>query len=451
VESKPYLKLLCEQEMFLRTAKWEFNEMLRNAPNEKTLPGIEKFLNSLFSPFTTQSTQQQQQQQSQENEHLNSLLKKILTAMEKKFSYTLKESLLAELFNNKYSMLRSFCLKVGLRVGCRDINWNSPTPFNHGDIFSIEPVVKYAPPRSNTAVQFFDVGKQQLMTGFFEKAFENCTKAMMMLQQIQGPMSREVAACFNYLSSIMANFGDNQQALVNVHKAILITRRVEDPDSAFLCSLHQFAGMLCYRLGQHACALRHFLRARYIFQLVSASPQLHVEYITVLSHIALFYQELGDSQRCLKYQLLMADISEKLFGLDSLQSGPIYHSIAVTYNLMALYRKALDYEKKYFKILSKNYGDENNVYVKESSQWLEIFLKNALKAQKEENERKKILMNGTTTATTTTADDSANNKNNSSSTTAATSSSTNTNSNATASEIHKKSVSSNNNKQKKKK
>jgi protein TIF31 len=360
-QSIPHIITLCEQEMFVRSLKQEFRSMLRKTSTDQLMTSILKFLNSIFG---------------KNSENQKKKMIQIVKVVKDKFNYNLDKN-----FNFvKLPTLRSFCLRVGLKIVTKDYDYESKTPFNFESILGIEPTIKHSTPKSLNANGFLELGRQHLLIGQFESAYEILSQSMIMFQQVQGPMNKEVATCFSHLGTILLQSNDVVQSILNQHKALIICRRVMGVDSAIESNLYQLLGLLCHSFGQPEFALKHFLRAKYINELICGSD--HPDTALILANIASMYQEMGDNHKCFAYMEKAIAMNERVLGIDHLQTATTYHSIALMYGMIQKPKIALDYEKKNYRILVNKFGIQD-LRVMESSQWLEMFTGKAVKAQKE--------------------------------------------------------------------
>eukprot|EP01080_Neovahlkampfia_damariscottae_P004299 gene4299-7655_t len=356
----PHIHMLCEQEMFVRSLKQDFRSTLRKTNQIDLMNVIVKYLNSIFG---TKSENQKKK------------LSLMIKLVKEKYSYNLEKS-----FNFiKLSTLRNFCIKVGLKIQSKDYNFESKTPFAPENILSLEACVKHSTPKSLDAAGFLELGKQQMLMGQLEASFEFLTQSMIMFQQIQGPMNKEVATCFSHLGNILLNSNDIISAILHQHKSLIICRRIFGNDSALQSNLYQLLGLLCHTFNQPEFALKHFLRAKYINDLINGSD--HPDTAIILANIASMYQELNDIQKALVYMEKAISMNERVLGFDHIQTASNYHSMALLYSMVNP-KIALEYEKKNFKILSSKL-DQQHVRVLESSQWLQVFTQKAVKIQKD--------------------------------------------------------------------
>lgn len=389
-----YMTKLAQEEMVARAAKWEFRKLLIATPELKMLKNIEIFLNCLFSPHDPNNTTRKLDVEysiTQDKISISqySLMRRLIDHIKQKYQYDLDESFFSSY--NPLSLLRSFCLKVGLRISSREYSFGRLNPFSVDDIQGLEPVVKHSVPVSTTAKGLLEVGKKQLQMGQFESAYEFLGQAIVMLQQVRGPMSQDVAQCFAQIAAILHSASEFTQAIMQQHKALIINRRILGIDSTASCHLHQLLGLLCNAINQNEFALKHFLRARYICRIISATGDHHPEMATITSNIGMMYQYLGDTPQSMKYLEEGLRINKKTLGHDSLPTASSYHAIAIVYSLIGDNRKALKCEQESFKILSKVLPktEQSQELLKESQRWMSQFTSKAVEQQKRTNEMQK--------------------------------------------------------------
>jgi protein TIF31 len=398
----PHLVNLCEQEMFVRAAKHEFNYMLRKTQDEKLAYGIEHFLSTLFAPVhSDQSVAEGDSKQKKKAAMLLSpdgkapyfttitgrvLRDRIIAVVSTKYRYQLEEPTINTL-TTKLSTLRGFSLKVGLKLLYKDYKLGTDSAFTISDIQSLEPVVKHSTPKSMAAQGLLEVGKQQLMTGQMESAFEFLSQAIVMFQQVKGPMNREVATCFSYLATILFHASDLPQAILHQHKALIISKRVLGTDSAVTCQIHQLLGMLCHNVGQSEFGLKHFLRARYLCELVCGYD--HPDMATIMTNISMMYQDMNDTQRSVTFLREALRINESVLGVNHVQTAQSHHALAVTFSMDKRFRDAIEHERKSYRILCEKFGDKDQ-RAQESGKWLQHFTVSAVQQQQEINQEEKL-------------------------------------------------------------
>jgi protein TIF31 len=346
----PHNKLVFEQEMFVRAAKHEFATLMRNTPITNQLKGIEKFLNSMWTSEA------------------------ILALIQSKFGYKLTK------MTPNVHVTRTFCRKVGLVLSGKDFNFGSQPYFVAADLIDFEPVVKHTVPTSHVAVSLLEAANHELNMGAIESALVFLQEAIQTYYQTHGPISLETAGAYLQLGNVMHALGDYQQAILTMHKALLIIRKISGHDSSEVAQLHHSIGVMCTYMRQPKYAIKHFLRARSILQLVHGSehPLMHI----LLQDMAQTYLLLNapiQANAALKQSL---EIIERLYGKDNLKSAIAFVTVGSTLASQKRFKDALEYEKKANKILETVLGRIHESTV-ESQKRLEVYTQNAVKIQKE--------------------------------------------------------------------
>lgn len=138
----------------------------------------------------------------------------------------------------KVSLLRAFCLKVGLQILLREFNFeskNKPT-FNEDDIINLFPVVKHINPRATDAYNFYTTGQTKIQQGYFKEGFELISEALNLLNNVYGAMHSENAQCLRMLARLSYIMGDPQEALAIQQRAVLMSERVNGVDHPYTIS-----------------------------------------------------------------------------------------------------------------------------------------------------------------------------------------------------------------------
>ncbi|KAK7816936.1 clustered mitochondria protein [Quercus suber] len=135
----------------------------------------------------------------------------------------------------KVSVIRNLCQKVGITIAARKYDFNSAAPFQTSDIMDLQPVVKHSVPLCSEAKDLVETGKIQLAEGMLSEAYTLFSEAFSILQQVTGPMHREVANCCRYLAMVLYHAGDMAGAIMQQHKELIINERclgLDHPDTA---------------------------------------------------------------------------------------------------------------------------------------------------------------------------------------------------------------------------
>ncbi|KAL0379910.1 UNVERIFIED_CONTAM: Clustered mitochondria protein [Sesamum angustifolium] len=135
----------------------------------------------------------------------------------------------------KVSVIRNLCQKVGITIAARKYDFDALAPFQVSDILNIQPVVKHSIPVCSEAKDLVETGKVQLAEGMLSEAYTLFSEAFTILQQVTGPMHREVANCCRYLAMVLYHAGDMAGAIMQQHKELIINERclgLDHPDTA---------------------------------------------------------------------------------------------------------------------------------------------------------------------------------------------------------------------------
>ncbi|KAH9710250.1 Clustered mitochondria protein [Citrus sinensis] len=257
--------------------------------------------------------------------------------------------------------------QVGISVAARKYDFNAATPFETSDILNLQPVVKHSVPVCSEAKNLVEMGKVQLAEGLLSEAYTLFSEAFSILQQVTGPMHREVANCCRYLAMVLYHAGDMAGAIMQQHKELIINERclgLDHPDTA-----HSYGNMALFYhgLNQTELALRHMSRALLLLSL-SSGPD-HPDVAATFINVAMMYQDIGKMDTALRYLQEALKKNERLLGEEHIQTAVCYHALAIAFNCMAF---AVQHEKKTYDILVKQLGEEDS-RTKDSQNWMKTF------------------------------------------------------------------------------
>jgi len=133
----------------------------------------------------------------------------------------------------RISLLRAFCLKVGIQVLLREYNFESkhkPT-FGDDDIVNVFPVVKHISPRATDAYNFYTTGQTKIQQGMLKEGYELISEALNLLNNVFGAMHQENGSCLRMLARLSYLLGDAQDALAIQQRAVIMSERVNGIDN----------------------------------------------------------------------------------------------------------------------------------------------------------------------------------------------------------------------------
>ncbi|XP_073277929.1 clustered mitochondria protein isoform X2 [Primulina huaijiensis] len=276
----------------------------------------------------------------------------------------------ARLRVRKISVLRNLCQKVGITLAAHKFDLDSPTPFQVADILNLQPVMKHSIPVCSEAKELVETGKVQLAEGMLSEAYTLFSEAFAILQQVTGPMHREVANCCRYLAMVLYHAGDMAGAIMQQHKELIINERclgLDHPDTA-----HSYGNMALFYhgLNQTELALRHMSRALLLLGL-SSGPD-HPDVAATFINVAMMYQDIGKMDTALRYLQEALKKNERLLGEEHIQTAVCYHALAIAFNCMGAFKLSHQHEKKTYDILVKQLGEDDS-RTRDSQNWMNTF------------------------------------------------------------------------------
>ncbi|KAK4488643.1 hypothetical protein RD792_004412 [Penstemon davidsonii] len=230
----------------------------------------------------------------------------------------------------KISVIRNLCQKVGISIAARKFDFDAAAPFQVSDIMNVQPVVKHSIPVCSEAKDLVETGKVQLAEGMLNEAYTLFSEAFAILQQVTGPMHREVATCCRYGNMALFYHGLNQTEL----------------------------------------ALRHMSRALLLLSL-SSGPD-HPDVAATFINVAMMYQDIGKMDTALRYLQEALKKNERLLGEEHIQTAVCYHALAIAFNCMGAFKLSHQHEKKTYDILVKQLGEDDS-RTKDSQNWMKTF------------------------------------------------------------------------------
>jgi len=294
---------------------------------------------------------------------------------------------------SKICMLRSFCLKTGVQLLCRDYdlapNSKNAVPFTVPDILDLFPIVKAHLPSSKDARELLESGTAYLTQGSLEPAYQLLSESLNVHHQVYGPMHVDTAHVYATLALTCYHAGETAQAVDFQQRAIIIFERVLGLDSheTAHAHMHQALFLLSASSSSGSASLagckRHMARALYLFELI-AGPN-HPD--TAAAHInaAMIEQESGRAESGLKHVEMALERNQLALGPEHTQVALSHHTVAVAHALMGDFRNSVMHEKMAKSIYLAQLGNKHASVVR-SHYWLEHFTLLAVKTQQTTNQ-----------------------------------------------------------------
>ncbi|KAJ7949124.1 Clustered mitochondria protein-like [Quillaja saponaria] len=416
----PHLLDLCTNEIVVRSAKHILKDVLRDTEDQDLALALSHFLNCLFgscqglgaklaansvqsrnpkkdhaghqssgklsrgqSRWKGRGQSSKMNQPSYMNISSEALWSDIQEFARLKYKFELPEDARSRVA--KVSVIRNLCQKVGITTAARKYDLSSSTPFQTSDVLDVRPVVKHSVPVCSEAKELIETGKLQLAEGMLSEAYTLFSEAFSMLQQVTGPMHREVANCCRYLAMVLYHAGDMAGAIIQQHKELIINERclgLDHPDTA-----HSYGNMALFYhgLNQTELALQHMSRALLLLSL-SSGPD-HPDVAATFINVAMMYQDIGNMNTALRYLQEALKKNERLLGKEHIQTAVCYHALAIACNCMGAFKLSHQHEKKTYDILVKQLGEDDS-RTRDSQNWMKTFKMRELQmnAQKQKDQ-----------------------------------------------------------------
>ncbi|VVB05448.1 unnamed protein product [Arabis nemorensis] len=398
VKHLPHLWDLCLNEITVRSAKHILKDILRDIEDHDIGAAVSHFLNCFFGNYqaaggkaSANSVHAKNQKKDQSvtkkgqgrgkgkasaKKSLSSYMmvdSNILWSDIQEFAKTKYEFELPELSRTmakKIPVLRNLCQKVGISIAARKYDFSATSPFETTDILDLWPVIKHSVPVCSEAKDLVEMGKVQLAEGMLSESYTFFSEAFSILQQVTGPMHREVANCCRYLAMVLYHAGDMAGAIMQQHKELIINERclgLDHPDTA-----HSYGNMALFYhgLNQTELALQNMGRALLLLGL-SSGPD-HPDVAATFINVAMMYQDMGKMDTALRYLQEALKKNERLLGPEHIQTAVCYHALAIAFNCMGAFKLSHQHEKKTYDILVKQLGDDDS-RTKDSLNWMKTF------------------------------------------------------------------------------
>lgn len=411
IKSLDYLHQIAVQELILRATKHIYYTYMQNTEMMSLAAAISHFLNCFLTSGPVPTPQAGSDDLQKSNKRRNkrkgknalfgsdnnewtlvtqkSLWQQIKKEIKSYWDYDLGcdsiEAVIETYKLQRISMLRAFCLKVGIQILLREYNFesrNKPT-FSDEDIVNVFPIVKHINPRASDAYNFYTTGQTKIQQGFFKEGYELISEALNLLNNVFGAMHPENAQCLRMLARLSYIMGDPQEALAIQQRAVLMSERVNGIDHP--CTIMEYSHLALYSFanGQISRSLKLLYRARYLALVICGEN--HPEIALLDSNISLILHAVGEYELSLRFLEHALALNIKYFGKKSLKVAVSYHLIARTQSCMGDFRSALNNEKETYAIYKQQLG-ETHEKTQESSECLRVLTQQAVFLQKKMND-----------------------------------------------------------------
>ncbi|XP_052075610.1 clustered mitochondria protein homolog [Mytilus californianus] len=323
------------------------------------------------------------------NDTPKTVWKKVADEVQDYFQYTLDcdsiDSALERYNLQRVSLLRQFCLKVGIQILLKEYNLDAKNKqvFYEDDIINVFPIVKNVHPKATDAYHFFTSGQTKIQQGLLREGYELISEALNLLNNVYGPMHAEIAACLRLLARLNYIMGEYGEAMSYQQRAVLMSERVLGIDHPNTITEYAHLALYCFANSQVSIALRLMYRTRYLALLCHGDN--HPEVALIDSNIGLILHAAEEYELSLRFLENALQINSKFHGAKSLKVAMNYHLVARTHSCRGDFRAALQSEKEAFTIYKHMLGEEHD-RTKESSECLKHLTQQAVVFQKKMNE-----------------------------------------------------------------
>lgn len=285
----------------------------------------------------------------------------------------------------RISLMRAFCLKVGIQVLLREYNFESkhkPT-FGDDDIVNVFPIVKHISPRATDAYNFYTTGQAKIQQGLFKEGYELISGALNLLNNVFGALHQENGSCLRMLARLSYLLGDAQDALAIQQRAVIMSERVNGMDHPSTILEYTHLSLYSFANGHVGMSLKLLYRARYLMVLICGED--HPEVALIDSNISLILHALGEYELSLRFIEHALKLNLKYFGDKDMHVALSYHLMARTQSCMGDFRSALNNEKETYSFYKSQLG-ENHEKTRDSAECLRLLTQQAVLLQRKMND-----------------------------------------------------------------
>uniref|UniRef100_A0A5S6QJU7 Clu domain-containing protein n=1 Tax=Trichuris muris TaxID=70415 RepID=A0A5S6QJU7_TRIMR len=304
------------------------------------------------------------------------------------YAYPLKEDSVSDFCEahkvQKFSLLRSLCLTVGVQVKLRDydLSLRCKPPFVEDDIMNMYPLVRRLHFKAADAANSYEAAVRKLEAGQLNVGLELLNEAAQLYGNIYGSIHPEIIKCLRLIARVLFTMNDYTGALLNQHKAVVMTERCFGIDSAHLISDYLCMAVYSFASGKIPTAMKLLYRSRYLVLMLNGED--HPEMALIDSNIGLMLYAVGELDFSMQFLQNALMTNQRFFGDDHLKTALTYDLLARTYSCRNDYRSALINEKHTFFIYRKLLG-ENHERTKASESYLQELTDQAVNLQRRMN------------------------------------------------------------------
>ena len=260
-------------------------------------------------------------------------------------------------FNTDLTLLRGFCLSVGLQIAARDYDFSQVSPFEVHDVIGIRPLVKQVQPKSLDAMELVEAARITLEQGRIDHSLELLSDALHVVHHVYGPLNAQTAACYALMAALMHYAGDDKRALLNQKLALLIRERVLGLDHDETAHSYASLGLFYLNMAQVDKAIEYFKRA-FLLSRLSSGDCAPAE-VNLCTNIAMILQDAKQFEAALAFITHARDTIVKLGAQESIVEADTLHGMAVLNGILERVDEARTLQQQCIGTLTKLVGEED--------------------------------------------------------------------------------------------
>ncbi|KFD69812.1 hypothetical protein M514_06164 [Trichuris suis] len=275
-------------------------------------------------------------------------------------------------------------MAVGIQVKLRDydLSVRCKAPFTADDIMNMNPLVRRLHFKATDGAKSYEAALLKLEAGQLGVGLELLNEAAQLYGNVHGSVHPEIIKCLRLTARVLFTLHDYKGALLNQHKAVVMTERCYGIDSAHLISDYLCMAIYSFANGKIPTALKLLYRSRYLVLMLNGED--HPEMALIDSNIGLMLYAVGELDFSMQFLRNALATNQRYFGDEHLKTALTHDLLARTYSCRNDYRSALLSEKQTFFIYKKLLG-ENHERTKASQLYLQQLTEQAVRLQRKMN------------------------------------------------------------------
>jgi len=390
--SKPFIKDLMIREMIVRSTKHILHAFLQTLGEAQTSEGISHFLNCFIRGAFMRNFNHPSgiPCESHVPEQFGLTPTKLWDSIDEKVKAQFHYELQKEEFQaSEYALpaLRLLCQKTGISIRAKQYDLYAHQPITSDDIMGLFPIIKMPTPANSDAWDLVEAGKNFLMKGRVDVAFEFLTEAIQIFHQTHGPIHPNTAQCYSHLAMVLSHVGDYAQAIIHQSKAIIILERTKGLDHSETAFEYGNLGLFYHQAQHYQIAYGFLQRSLYLSTIIGGSK--YPDNAATLTNIAAILQDNMEFEKAIDYYTKAISCFDYHYGAKHSNIASAHHNIALCYAHLKNFRMALQNERKTQEIFNEILGPQDP-RTTESNNFIDQFTSQAVEVEKESKMSQKV-------------------------------------------------------------